>query len=113
MTRPEGSIGGVVTCPSDIALLLRSKKEMRFQLPWLDGDFFNKFWVGLVGKDRNRRGWLSDTVRNYYSIINYGSLISICRVANFWFILFMISNCSTSMHGLCTSGTLDLEMLIG
>lgn len=78
MTRPEGSLGGVVNQPEEIIKLLRSKKEMRFQLPWVNGDFYNKFWIGLLGKDSNRRGWLSDWVRNYYTLNN--GLISICDI---------------------------------
>ena len=66
LTRPEGSLPGVVNAHPEITLLLRSKKEMRFQLPWVGGDYFNKFWIGLMGKDRNRRGWLSDTVRDCF-----------------------------------------------
>ncbi|PWA69048.1 phospholipase-like protein [Artemisia annua] len=60
LTRPEGSLAGVVTPHPEITLLLRTKKEMIFQLPWINGDFYNKFWVGLVGKDKYRRCWLSD-----------------------------------------------------
>ncbi|PWA53773.1 ulp1 protease family, C-terminal catalytic domain-containing protein [Artemisia annua] len=60
LTRPQGSPEGVVNQHPEITLLLRSRKDMKFQLPWVNGDFYNKFWIGLAGKDRNRRGWLSD-----------------------------------------------------
>ncbi|PWA41102.1 phospholipase-like protein [Artemisia annua] len=68
LTRPEGSLEGVVNQHPDITLLLHSKKDMRFQLPWVNGDYYNKFWIGLAGKDRNRRGWLSDWVQG----VTYG-----------------------------------------
>ena len=50
----------------EINFLLRSKKEMTFVFPWVSGEFYNKFWAALVGKDGNRQAWLSDLVRHYY-----------------------------------------------
>ena len=50
----------------EINMLLRTKKEMTFVLPWVNGEFYNKFWAALVGKDGNRRAWLHDLVRHYY-----------------------------------------------
>ena len=105
MTRPEDSLPGLVNPHPEITMLLRSRKEMRFQLPWVNGDYFNKFWGGLMGKDRNRKGWLYDCVRNYYSLFIHKTLISICHFVILVIILFMVSNRSTSRHGLRTCGT--------
>ncbi|PWA70471.1 ulp1 protease family, C-terminal catalytic domain-containing protein [Artemisia annua] len=77
LTGPQGSPEGVVNQHPEITLLLRSRKDMKFQLPWVNGDFSNKFWIGLVGKDRNRREgvtygvpWTDESVEKVYFPIN-------------------------------------------
>lgn len=58
--RPEGSCSTRINCHSDINMLLRSRKDMKFCLPWSNAELCNTFWAALVCKDDNRKGWLSD-----------------------------------------------------
>lgn len=60
---PEGAVVG----HSEIQMLLRNTRKVKFNLPWFNGDLYKPFWAALVCKDGNRRGWLSDEVHKLLS----------------------------------------------